>query len=584
MLFKILHETYGHIKYIDHNHSYIDTKNNNKRLISVTQLIDKYKEKFDTEFHSMRMSLKPKEERTQEQIKADWKKGGILGAAKGTILHNYLENLWNNKLYEIDYSIIPQVNSYDFIQFHDTVSKLIKMGEDYYNDSKNIIPIKTELIIGNDKVAGQTDLLAYDTEIDGYVLVDYKGLALDTPIPTESGFKLMKDIKVEDVIFDGNGKLTKVKHVSNVHYNSCYKIIFNTNEEIIADNEHKWVIFNGTNLNNSKEFEVDSNYLYEYFKKNGTKNKIRIKNHNGIETYEKELPIHPYVLGLWLGDGNSHYSTITCNNDKIWKEIENLGYKLSDNLEKDKNKCPYRTIYDIRKHLKDLSLLNNKHIPDIYLRGSYNQRLELLKGFMDADGYYNKKRNRYVMVTTKKWQAEDLLKLINTFGISATIIKARTSGFGKTNIPCFHVTFKTKDFPFKIRNQEHSNNYYSARSNYKYIKSVEKVDTVPTKCISVESDDHTYLFGYGMIKTHNTDKKIDYKSFYKKTMLNELSHLDDCEINKYSLQLSFYKYLLKPVVDIKEMYVIWFNVKNDTYKKIKLKNLELETRTIFSSL
>ena len=60
-----------------------------------------------------------------------------------------------------------------------------------------------------------------------------------------------------------------------------------------------------------------------------------------------------------------------------------------------------RTILNIRGELNNLNLLKNKHIPDMYLRASHEQRLDLLRGFMDTDGYFNKTRKRFVMATTQ---------------------------------------------------------------------------------------------------------------------------------------------------------------------------------------
>ena len=55
-------------------------------------------------------------------------------------------------------------------------------------------------------------------------------------------FKLLKDINKEDIIFDKDGKETRIKNISEIHYNPCYKITFDNGEEIVADHEHRWEI------------------------------------------------------------------------------------------------------------------------------------------------------------------------------------------------------------------------------------------------------------------------------------------------------------------------------------------------------
>ena len=84
-----------------------------------------------------------------------------------------------------------------------------------------------------------------------------------------------------------------------------------------------------------------------------------------------------------------------------------------------------RTIFNLRTELNKLNLLNNKHIPTMYLLSSYEQRLDLLKGFMDADGYYNPTRKRFVMATTREHQADYLITLLATLGVKPTKIYAK---------------------------------------------------------------------------------------------------------------------------------------------------------------
>ena len=134
--------------------------------------------------------------------------------------------------------------------------------------------------------------------------------------------------------------------------------------------------------------------IYEYLNilnKSGKKwsQKLpKIKISKSLNNKKLELPIDPYVLGVWLGDGNSIDSKITNMNSDIWSEIEKRGYTVGQDVSQGgAGKASTRTIFNILKILRNLNLLQNKHIPDIYLQSSYEQRLDLLRGFMDADGY-----------------------------------------------------------------------------------------------------------------------------------------------------------------------------------------------------
>lgn len=70
-----------------------------------------------------------------------------------------------------------------------------------------------------------------------------KALALDTPINTPSGWRTIADIMVGDYVYDENGKPTKVINTSEVFYgHTCYKVMFEDGESIIADAEHQWTV------------------------------------------------------------------------------------------------------------------------------------------------------------------------------------------------------------------------------------------------------------------------------------------------------------------------------------------------------
>lgn len=85
---------------------------------------------------------------------------------------------------------------------------------------------------------------------------------------------------------------------------------------------------------------------------------------------------------------------------------------------------------------------------------------------------------------------------------------------------------------------------------------------------------------------YKTNKEIKLKNDYKKRMLNELWHLDECEFNTYSLQLGLYKKIIEENTNIKigNSYICWVNEANDTYKPMKVANMDSEINKIWSAL
>lgn len=180
MLFKELHEAFGHILYFDEPHIYVDT-NTGEYLKSVTTLIKDYRHPFKRDYHINRLINSPTKEkyfgRTYQDVKDEWDKLRVLGTSSGSILHDYLEHLWSNKIYPLNYyrdDIIKNLSEEEFKQFEDKCITLTDYADKFKEEHPNIIPIKPELIVGNDKYAGQIDLLAYDTAINEYILIDYK--------------------------------------------------------------------------------------------------------------------------------------------------------------------------------------------------------------------------------------------------------------------------------------------------------------------------------------------------------------------------------------------------------------------------
>lgn len=567
----------GTVAFNEEVHKYWDI--NTKQLFtSVTTLVGQFEQPYDKEFWSSYkalekltgdefISVKPALLKTKkfsidyidpfnlnvndfnkakEEILAQWAAKNKQSCDRGTAYHLVQEEaayVGENKFIQDHINECCEVPFADFI--------VEKGNYDLLSHERYICPEYLAQYSKNDFfLAGQADVIIRD---GNYVdVLDYKGLPLDTPIPTPDGFVLMKDIKVGQKVFDINGNLCKVSATSQIHNNPCYKITLDTGEEIIADHEHKWPI---SFRRNNKSFREEVLTTKEIFNKIETINRRsssllpRIKVCGCINLPQQNLPIDPYVLGCWLGDGHKQSGAMTNINNDVWQEIQNRGYEIGQDIS-GKNRAETHTILGISTNLRKLGLLDNKHIPMMYLRASKEQRIDLLRGLMDTDGYYNPKRNRYVMNTTQLWQAEGIHTLLRSLGVKSTLINTYASFNGK-RVPAYNVCFYSTISPFLVRdcvsNRVPKCNY----SSHYTIKKVEKVDTVLTKCIMVDSPTHTFLFGKEFIPTHNTNEKMDMKSYFnpraKKTerMKFPLGKLDDCNYIHYCLQLSTYAYMIK---------------------------------------
>lgn len=528
-----------------------DWNNTKMYLLKSKKIDDKCFEHINREEFEMNKAL----------LDAEWKKKNEESKATGTAVHEMIRNELATDIFKCkkDYCIPAgdcKVESED--QF--------EMKDGLYPEFRMSLPLDDEF-----QLVGIADLIIKNGNL--VTIIDYKGLPLDTPIATKDGWKTMGSISVGDSVFDKDGNIVQVIAKSKVHYNPCYKIKFDNGESIIADEDHKWLItFSNRGKNTEQVFTTKE--LKEYLKSLKKKYawKIpKIKNAQPIMTEYKQLPIDPYVLGCWLGDGNSYTGRITNDTNNIWVEIQKRGYSISKDLSSS-NRTEDRTIYGLEHELRLLKLLKNKHIPDLYLRASYDQRLDLLRGLMDTDGYYNSKRKRFIMETNHEWQKEGMIQLLGSLGIKPTVFNISTELNGKI-YKGWSVQFSTNTLnPFLSRNQ----NIQLCQNNtpkYRNIVTVEETDIVATQCIKVNGNSHTYLFGYSMIPTHNTDEKIEMHSHYdmakkkKKCLKYPMSKLEDCNYVHYKLQLSIYAYMLQK---------LYPNLKIDKLQILHIQDLKLK--------
>lgn len=138
-----------------------------------------------------------------------------------------------------------------------------------------------------------------------------------------------------------------------------------------------------------------------------------------VDYPEQPVLIDPYCLGAWLGDGSSRYGQITSMDLEIVNAFIEAGYTVTERSQGFSNfnsKAKSFSITDLP--LKELGVLNNKHIPKQYLINSKKVRLQLLAGLIDTDGY---KGNTGYEITQKRLNLHlEIKTLAQSLGFSCT--------------------------------------------------------------------------------------------------------------------------------------------------------------------
>ena len=241
-----------------------------------------------------------------------------------------------------------------------------------------------------------------------------------------------------------------------------------------------------------------------------------------LEMPEADLYVAPYTLGAWLGDGDSQMARLT-NADvdcAIVAHIRGDGISATRipssasshvgvySLGSDRRQPGWRQ-RSLTARLRNMGVLGNKHIPIAYLRASIPQRLALLQGLMDTDGTASK-AGQCVFGNTKLRLARGVFHLVASLGLKPTFLAKRATLYGKDCGPMYYVSFfayKGEHEPFRLERKRarlRARPVRSSLQNTRSITAVERIDSVPVKCIEVDSPSHLYLAGESCIPTHNS--------------------------------------------------------------------------------
>jgi phage terminase large subunit-like protein len=153
--------------------------------------------------------------------------------------------------------------------------------------------------------------------------------------------------------------------------------------------------------------------------------------------------------------------------------------------------------------LKANGLYRHKHIPAIYMRASRTQRLDLFQGLMDTDGSVTP-NGHCEFTNTNLTLANDFFDLAITLGLKPVFASGDATLNGRFISKKYRITF-TPYFPvFKLDRKLARQNKTPTKRTLRFITGVTPVDSVPVRCIAVDSPSHLFLAGRTMIPTHNT--------------------------------------------------------------------------------
>jgi len=291
---------------------------------------------------------------------------------------------------------------------------------------------------------GQRDFHADGTRFlgTGHVLCEGgtgtgKCLAKNTPILMFDGsIKFVQDVMIGDLLMGPDSKPRTVISLGR-GFGQMYYIIPTKGDPYKVNDEHI------LSLKTTPKFKGQPRQIHNVTVKDylnrSKKFKHTTKGYRAEVAFSKKtIPIDPYFLGVWLGDGISRRPEICNINKEIIKYCEKTAnsYGLSLKKREYQNRCPVWALSGeignknnpLLNDLRSLNLIKNKHVPHIYKANSREIRLEILAGLLDTDGHYS---DSYDFISKHKVLAEDVAYLARSLGFAAYVnetLKRATNG------------------------------------------------------------------------------------------------------------------------------------------------------------
>ncbi len=386
-------------------------------------------------------------------------------------------------------------------------------------------------------------------------IVDYKGLAVDTPLPTPAGWTTMGEVRVGDQLLGSDGGPTRVTLKSGIHHRPCYRVTFSDTSSVVCDNVHLWTVVlsrrQGTTRTTVNTEDLAT--LHEQLRTEGRPHSLWIESAGAVRTPDRDLALDPWLLGAWLGDGRSDTGALSVGREDLADMLTLIKEHWAGHvtvredrtahvvtLSRIPAQCPYgheewrpaterqyrrcrrqaehaamaRSNVSLTTKLDEIGVRRDKHIPSDYLRAGTQQRIDLLRGLMDTDGWWNRVRRRAGFTTTSDALAAGVVELLRTLGVhplhfrkdyANPVRPARTwhvIEFTPTWFNPFSLPRKASPAGCEVTELQRT------LASRRVVTSVSRVETVPTQCVAVDAHDSLYLCGDGFVPTHNTSSAV----------------------------------------------------------------------------
>ena len=350
-----------------------------------------------------------------------------------------------------------------------------------------------------------------------------KQLADSTPVLTTTGWKSHGELRVGDEVFHPSGKPVRVLSVSD-KTPSDWVVEMSNGERVRCHAKHEWTVYSRSA---AKSMTVETEWFRRAAKRgpraglptqvvSAGRSVYQLPPVSPLVFGEEGLLTHPYVLGAWLGDGSRGKGCIThaSSDAPVIERIKSAGYEQSAAcVHKDTGVVTTHfsgsrpgVLGRLRGELRSLGVEHDKFIPEQYLRGSVDQRLELLAGLIDTDGCCDEV-GRVSFSSTDYSLATGVMDLCGTLGFRPYMYtnqpKLSSSGI-QGRKECYVVGFQpTRPIPCALERKRPKR--FAPQRALSIVDVYCEPNGEQGHCIQVDAADGLYLVGEKLIPTHNSE-------------------------------------------------------------------------------
>lgn len=355
-------------------------------------------------------------------------------------------------------------------------------------------------------------------------VLDYGCQPPDSKVLTPSGWKAIGDMNVGDEVIGSAGTAIRVTGVHRPGEADLFRVSFKDGTSLVVDGAHIWSVRTFNNQRRGEPFfeKKTRDLIGDLRWPNCAPLKWRIPLVKPVEFSEqKPRAVHPYLLGLLLGDGNISQRAVT-----LFSVREDIAAACEDVLPMAVGMVPNagprvrswrlvnkplgaRVENPIRAAIREFGLWGarswEKFIPERYLLAPPSDREALLQGLMDTDGEVGRHLS---YSTTSEQLARDVVFLVQSLGGTAKYAQRKLStftfkGLRKVGRPSYvvHIKVPPRVTPCRVKKWTPPKEYLPN----KVLCGIEPCGRGEVVGLSVDAPDQLYVTEHFLV-THNCGK------------------------------------------------------------------------------